>query len=115
MKTIIAGGRTFADYELLCAVMDQRGEPVTEVVSGAATGADALGERWAKERGIPVKRFPANWEAQGRAAGPLRNGRMAAYGEALVAFWDGQSRGTKNMIEQAKRAGLRVTVRRTDA
>ena len=114
-KVIIAGTRMFADYTLLCSSCDrllsQKG--LTHdiiIVSGTARGADKLGERYAKERGYNVELFPADWENNGRAAGYIRNAKMADNADALIAFWDGQSRGTKNMIDNARRKGLAVRV-----
>jgi len=112
VKTIIAGSRAFTDYETLCHAMRAAGVTVTEVVSGGSSGVDALGERWATEQGLPVKRFPAQWEKYGRAAGPKRNQQMAAYGEALIALWEGGGRSTSKIIREARKRGLRVYVRR---
>lgn len=112
MKTIIAGSRYFADYTQLHVECSKH--TITEVVSGGAPGADALGERWAEARGIPVTKFPADWRTHKRAAGPIRNAKMARYAEALIAFWDGASPGTKNMIDLAMAAGLKVTVVRIE-
>ena len=75
-------------------------------------GADALGERYAAERGYLLRRFPADWKQYGRAAGVRRNKEMAQNADALIAFWDGISRGTKNMIEEATAAGIIVCVKR---
>jgi hypothetical protein len=72
---------------------------VKEVVSGHAAGADRLGERWAKEHDIPVKLFLPNWEMYGKKAGPIRNAKMAEYGWYCMLFWDGKSRGSKNMMK----------------
>lgn len=108
MKTIIAGGRDNDDYQLLCTVIKWRDKPITEVVSGGAQGVDRLGEEWAYDNNVPVKVFPADWTAQGNAAGPIRNRKMAQYADALIAIWDGHSKGTRNMISEAKRAGLDV-------
>lgn len=112
MKLIIAGSRDFNDYSLLKTSIQnnfQRQE-VEEIVSGTARGADTLGEQFAAEYNIPVKRFPANWDLYGKSAGYKRNYEMAVYGDALIAFWDGQSRGTKSMIDIATKLGLRVIV-----
>jgi len=98
MKLIVAGSREFSNIELMKSHI-KRLEP-TEIVSGCARGADKLGETIAAELNIPVKRFPADWAKYGRAAGPIRNGCMANYGDALLAFPIGQSRGTRNMIKQ---------------
>lgn len=112
-KVIIAGSRDFADYELLSSFADEvlTGAEDIEIVSGGARGADGLGERYARERGYALKVFPAEWKKWGRAAGPIRNGQMAGYADALIAFWDGQSSGTRDMIRKAEERGLRVKVR----
>ncbi len=113
-KIIIAGGRTFTDYDLLCRTMVEfiTEIPYTEieVVCGLAKGADRLGNHWAWERGIPVAQFPADWDKFGRSAGPRRNKRMAEYATHLVAFWDGKSRGTKSMIDLGMKFNLVVKV-----
>lgn len=96
-----------ADIE---AAVIASGFQITEVVSGRATGVDRLGEYWAAIAGKPVKHFPADWSL-GRAAGHIRNGQMASYADALIAVWDGQSPGTRNMIETARKRGLKVYVR----
>ncbi len=72
MKGIIAGGRNFDDYDTLGRVCDQmlQNQSEIEIVSGAASGADNLGEQYAHERGHEVKSFPADWNKQGKAAGP---------------------------------------------
>ena len=73
-------------------------------------GADALGERYARDRGYALKVFPAEWKKWGRAAGPIRNAQMADYADALIAFWDGESSGTRDMIRKAEEKGLKVYV-----
>jgi len=110
MKVIIAGSRDCEDYEALLEAIRLSGFEITEVVSGCARGADKLGERWGEEAGIHVERFPADWNKYGKGAGTIRNTKMAEYGEALIALWDFQSRGTKNMIKQARARGLQVFV-----
>lgn len=79
---------------------------LTEIVSGGARGVDRLGERWAKRQGISLRKFTADWAEYGKKAGILRNITMAEYADALIAFWDGRSRGTKHMISEAKRRGM---------
>src|SRR5690242_7305650 len=98
MKVIIAGTRHFTDYKLLkeyCDVILSNQSDI-EIVSGGARGADALGEQYAKENGYPIKQFLPDWDKYGRLAGPLRNEEMARYADALIAFWDNKSTGTKN-------------------
>lgn len=110
MKVIIAGTRDFNDYHAVKSTVDRTCWDITEVVSGGASGADALGEEYAKHIGIPLKIFEADWNKHGKAAGPIRNREMASYADALIAFWDGVSSGTMNMIQEARNAGLKVYV-----
>ena len=112
MKTIIAGSRGITDIQhIRDAVAGFDGE-ISEVVSGTARGVDRLGEQWAQEQSVPVARFPADWNQHGKKAGYLRNREMAAYADALIAVWDGVSRGTKNMIEEMEELEKVVHVHR---
>lgn len=117
-RVIIAGTRTFNDYELLekhtTYMLSRRASANTpiEIVSGGAPGADALGERYAREHGYKLTIFPADWGRYGRRAGPIRNRQMVEYADALIAFYNGTSRGTANVIEEARSAGLLVSVKR---
>jgi len=112
MKVIIAGGRDFDDYEKLRSYCDYllQNKDNIEIVSGTARGADKLGEHYAAERGYPVKRFPADWGSHGKSAGYLRNEEMADYADALIAFWDGESRGTQHMIDIAKKELIEIRI-----
>lgn len=112
MKLIIAGTRTFDNYKLLkeSVLKNVNISDIEEIVSGTAKGADSLGELFAFENDIPVKRFPANWDKYGKSAGYRRNVEMAEYGDTLIAFWDGVSKGTLHMINIAKNKNLKVFV-----
>ncbi len=113
MKIIIAGSRDFNDYSLLKEksnfLLSKTTENI-EIVSGGARGADYLGEKYASENKLKLKIFPADWIKYGRGAGFVRNKQMAEYADALIAFWDGKSSGTKMMIELAKEMNLKVKV-----
>jgi hypothetical protein len=115
-RVIIAGGRDFDDYVLLYEKCVDVLGPLwragidTTIVSGAAKGADKLGELFAREMDLVLISEPANWEEHGKAAGPIRNLAMAQIADTLIAFWDGESRGTKNMIETALKKGLEIHV-----
>lgn len=110
MRTIIAGSRKCLDYSVvLCAIEESKFE-ITSVLSGGAKGVDTLAIRYAKRNNKPYRIINAKWEHEGKAAGYLRNARMAAVADALIAVWDGKSRGTKNMIDIARRKGLQVFI-----
>lgn len=109
MKVIIAGSRTINDFNL---VKDQielfieiHGE-IAEVVCGCAKGVDTHGADWAHFNKIKTTYFPANWKKHGKAAGHIRNRKMAKYANALILIWDGESRGSKNMLSNANKFGL---------
>ncbi len=104
MKLIIAGCRDMHDPVVFRAAMEACPFHPTEIVQGGAPGVDTLASLWGAHKGIPVKEFKADWDLHGRSAGPIRNRQMALYADALLAIWDGVSRGTKNMIDEAKAA-----------
>jgi hypothetical protein len=110
MKVIVAGGRDFTNYALVEEAIKISGFEISQIVSGKAKGADTLGEVWALANNIPVEAFPADWSQHGRAAGPIRNRQMAEYADALIAIWDGESKGTANMIQQARNKKLNVFI-----
>ena len=122
IRVIIAGGRKFDDYEKLSSSMDSwfklkkfKKDDIITIVCGCADGADLLGKRYAEEKGYKVELMPANWKILGKCAGILRNGEMAKFAESgdkgfLVVFWDGKSRGTKNMIDTAIQHKLPVQI-----
>jgi len=114
-RVIIAGGRQFNDYGLLSAKCDgilsqKRMTHKIVIISGTARGADTLGERYARERGFTLRQFPADWDQFGKSAGYRRNCQMADNADALIAFWDGQSLGTRHMIDIARERNLVVRV-----
>ena len=111
IKVIIAGSRTFNNYELLKTKMDfyLKNSKCPVIISGGARGADALGERYAIERNFPGECYPADWSI-GRHAGFIRNEKMAQVADALIAFWDGKSKGTEHMINTMKKMGKPVRV-----
>ena len=108
MKTIIAGSRSIKDYLIVKEAIKLSGFKITEVISGEAVGVDGLGRRFGEENNIPVKPFPANWDRHGKGAGPIRNKQMADYAEACIVIWDGESKGSKDMLKQAQQKGLKV-------
>jgi len=114
MKLIIAGSRRLPqDHPPIYYVADaylKSGFQASEIVSGGARGIDLAGEEFARERQIPIKRFPAEWDKYGKVAGAIRNREMGNYGEALLAIWDGSSKGTEDMIRFAHLRAIPVYV-----
>ena len=114
MKVIIAGSRTITDYQIVKQAIAQSGFEITTVVSGGARGPDQLGERYAKEHDIPIEQYIPDWTPDGknldRSAGLKRNIEMAKNADAVVAIWDGESRGTMHMIAHAAKLGLKIFV-----
>ncbi len=112
MKLIIAGSRTIKEPAFMnwAFLKFPFINPIEEVVSGCARGADTLGEWWAKSRGYKIKRFPAAWGIHGKKAGPIRNRQMAEYADVLIALLDGASRCTGNMINIMKELNKPVFV-----
>lgn len=112
MKVIVSSTSSLLKYALMEKMLDDyiKDNKMEELVSGGAHhGADRFSEVWAKLNGIPVKKFIANWKNVRKAA-PVRNRKMAKYADALIAFWDGKSPGTRNMIEEATKRKLKVKV-----
>ena len=114
MRVIIAGGRDINDFDLVLDAVEDSGFDIDTVVSGGARGVDHMGEIFASEMNLKLNVYEADWERNGRAAGPIRNRKMAENADALIAIWDGKSRGTKNMIETAKKLGLLVYVKEVE-
>lgn len=110
MRVIIAGSRSIVSFASVQSAIERSGFALTEVVSGTASGVDSLGERFARERGIACRRFPADWKRFGRSAGYVRNRDMAQYAEALILVWDGSSRGSAHMLALARERRLRCFV-----
>lgn len=118
-RIIIAGGRDFRDAQMLSEQVEAWIKSFTprpafssiQIVSGKCSeGADKIGEDWAAKYNIPVAEFPADWATFGASAGPRRNRDMALYATHCICFWDGKSRGTKNMIKEATSVGIPLKV-----
>ena len=126
MKVIVAGSRKITEQKVVDAAIEQSDFTISEIVCGKAPGVDTLGENYANARNIHVEPFPADWDnLEGSGviirknrwgklynanAGFQRNEQMAIYANALIAVWDGKSRGTKDMIDHMNRLGKKVFV-----
>lgn len=115
MRTIIAGGRSITEYKLVEEAIEESGFKISCVICGLAKGVDLLGAEWAINNDIDVEYFPADWENHGRSAGIIRNIEMAKMADAVIAIWDGKSRGTKHMIYVAKERELKLHIKMVDS
>ena len=115
-KLVVAGGRDFTDYAKASNAINElaNGSVCTPyavaIVSGMARGADAIGAEFARTNNVKLYEFPADWDVHGKRAGFIRNEEMGRFSDGLLAFWDGQSLGTKHMIEFMKRLNKPVFV-----
>lgn len=111
MKIIVAGGRDFNNRVIMDKILSEHIDPSFDIIiSGCAKGADTLGAEWAATHGVALQTFPANWEMYGKSAGFIRNADMGAYADAAIIFWDGESKGTKHMIQTMKKLGKPYSV-----
>ena len=83
---------------------------ITEIVSGGAKGIDSSARTYAVKHGIRLTEFLPDYHRYGRGAPIKRNQKIVAYADAVIAFWDGKSKGTKSVIEYCKKDGKTVTV-----
>lgn len=114
---LIVGSRTFNDYSLLIEKCDYYLSNYTDIVivSGGAKGADALAKRYAQDRGYEYIEFPAEWEKYGKSAGYIRNDEMHRFiadksNRGVIAFWDGESKGTTHNFELTRKYGNPIRI-----
>lgn len=121
MKVLVCGSRHFDCWHTLCQHLDSLYSQNTDIkdgkvdftiIEGGAKGADFLARVWAKFRMLPFREYPADWATHGKRAGLIRNAHMLATEkpDCVLAFLAPNSRGTKDMIAQAERAGVRTVV-----
>ncbi len=110
MKVLVCGSRSFNNYQLLKETLDQVGG-ITQIIQGGAKGADKLAGQYAREHSISALEIPAKWGEYGKKAGYIRNQEMIDYNpDLVVAFWDGESRGTAHTINLATHKRIKVEV-----
>lgn len=108
MKIIVAGSRDIGDRGAVARAIKSSPFNITEILSGNARGVDTIAENYAFYESIPVKLFPADWDKYGKPAGAIRNRQMGEQADGLIAVWDGESKGTRNMIEIMNELGKPV-------
>lgn len=110
MNVVVAGGRDFTNTTLVFNKLKNLLNTNDVIISGHASGADKIGEAYARVYHMQVKLFPAEWDKYGKSAGPIRNRKMAEIADLVIAFWDLESRGTKSMIKEALRLNKKLLV-----
>ena len=108
MKVAIVGSRNYHDLDKVTAYVKDLPQG-TVIVSGGARGVDSRAARAAREAGLEVVEHIPDW-SQGKGAGFTRNSAIVADADAMVAFWDGNSHGTRDSINKARRRGIPVEV-----
>lgn len=116
-RIVIAGCRDYYNYDeakihIDFCLSNIRKENKIIIISGCASGADAIGERYAEENGFKVEKYPANWKKFGRSAGPKRNKQMAEVSDYVICFWDEKSTGTKSMIDYALKYNKPIRIKK---
>jgi len=110
MRIAIIGSRTFNDYELLQETLENYKDQISVIVSGGARGADTLGERWAKENNIKTDIYYPDWDKHGKSAGYIRNKDIVNNSDGVIAFWDGQSKGTQHSFCLCDELGVPIKI-----
>lgn len=116
MRVLVCGDRLWTQWQYLFMCLDilHKEKEFSCVIEGEAKGADSYARLWAESRGINVEAYPAEWHKYRHAAGPIRNKQMLDEGkpDIVVAFHHNlaASKGTKNMVELAKKHEIPVII-----
>jgi len=114
----VIGSRNFDDYEfvenivsaVIADLAEQTNSDKITIVSGGAKGTDLLAERFAKQHSFPMLIFRPDYKSFGKAAPIRRNREILEHSDMVIAFWDGASKGTRYMIEQAEKLHITTKV-----
>ena len=114
IKITVGGCRDFSDSEYIFKCLDEYIKELCDeeiiIISGHCSGVDAIAEKYAEIKGFKTMIFPAEWDKYGRAAGPARNKKMVEASDIVIAFWDEKSKGTKSLINLAKKSGKALKI-----
>jgi len=104
MKLLVVGSRSITDKSRINRYLDKfiSRMSITMIISGGARGVDTLAKKYGDDREIPVKEFIPDWSI-GKHAGFVRNEDMFKECDVCIAFWDGESVGTKDNIRLSKK------------
>lgn len=110
MRIVVSGTRTITDVRAIERVLSQHIAVKDTVITGGCRGPDRIAHEYARRYFAGTEVFDADWDTHGKAAGPIRNGKMMDEADVLVAFWDGASLGTRNAIDQARKRGVETHI-----
>lgn len=106
-KLAIVGSRDYPRLDLVTHYVQQVLHPGVIIVSGGARGVDSVAAQaaWGRRPPLLVEEYEAEWNLYGHEAGFIRNTIIVDKANAVVAYWDGESRGTLDTIQKARAAG----------
>ncbi len=115
MKLAIIGSRGFNDYDFLkknvTDFLKRNSFVCTHIISGGAKGADKLAEQFALDNQLEMVAFKPDWKQFGKRAGFIRNNEIIENADVVIAFWDGDSKGTKDAIMKAIALNKRTKIK----
>lgn len=114
----VIGSRNFNDYEFVENIVseviaDMKNQTISDtitIVSGGAKGTDLLAERFANQHSFPLLIFRPDYKSFGKAAPIRRNREILEHSDMVIAFWDGESKGTRYMIENAEKLQIKTKI-----
>ena len=106
-KIAIIGSRTFNDYEFFKEKLANYSMEM--IISGGAKGTDSMAHDYSQDFNIPITVIKPNWKL-GKHAGLLRNIEIIDLCDFVIAFWNGNSKGTKQAVDYAKKIGKEVII-----
>lgn len=107
---LICGSRDWSQTVLLKERIASLDKQRTTIIHGGARGADEQTGKLAAQLGIPAQSYPPDYESFGTSAPHVRNDEMLKHADRVLAFWDGKSRGTKSVIDKARKLGIPTEV-----
>ena len=111
-RILICGSRDWTSHNTIKSVLSNYSKEII-VITGGCRGADTIAENVAKNLGMTVQVFNADWKKYGPSAGPIRNQKMLEEKPDLViAFHENldNSKGTKDMVNRARKAGIEIMI-----
>lgn len=110
MRIVVSGSRTITDEKTVERILAGYIAVKDIVITGGCRGIDRIAHDYARRYFADTEVYEADWDTHGKAAGPIRNGKMMEDAGILIAFWDGKSRGTRSAIDEARKRGVETHI-----